>query len=417
MPSASCLFFHGFRLDRTTETLWEGPQRLPVRPKAWALLRYLVEHPHRLIPQAELLAAIWQREYVSDGLLRGAIRELRQLLHDEAATPRCIETVSGRGYRFIAAVSATSPPLSVLETSPQFQPSTMLTPEISPSVPTPAVRAEEYKRVTILCGALTEVPALAARLGPEGLYRLLDTVVAVAQEVLHHYAGLLTLAISEGFTAVFGASVAQEDHARRAVLAACELRQRLHAAASLQAPLAGSVLPLSMGLHSGLVVVGGLGNDLQRVSATVGEPLHLATRLQQQAAAGTILLSATTYALVQAEVEAKPCGNLDIAGMSTPVPIYTLQGLRQRHAGVMGRGLRDLSPFVGRERELALLQDHLVAAMAGQGQVVGLAGVAGRAAGGYCGDAARDLSAGLSTRVEGTLCGDASGLSTVADPG
>jgi DNA-binding winged helix-turn-helix (wHTH) protein len=105
MPSPPCLFFLGFHLDLTTETLWEGPQCRPVRPKAWALLRYLVENPQRLISQAELLATIWQREYVSDGLLRGSIRELRRVLHDEATAPRYIETVSGRGYRFIAAVS------------------------------------------------------------------------------------------------------------------------------------------------------------------------------------------------------------------------------------------------------------------------------------------------------------------------
>src|SRR6266705_2031233 len=77
----SCLFFLCFHLDLTTETLWEGPQCLPLRPKAWALLRYLVENPQRLISQAELLAAIWQREYVSDGLLRGSIRELHRVLH------------------------------------------------------------------------------------------------------------------------------------------------------------------------------------------------------------------------------------------------------------------------------------------------------------------------------------------------
>ena len=119
MPSAPCLFFLGFHLDLTTETLWDGPQCLPLRPKAWALLRYLVEHPQRLIPQAELLAAIWQREYVSDGLLRGAIRELRRVLHDEAVAPRCIETVSGRGYRFIAEVTALPSALSSAEAGVQ----------------------------------------------------------------------------------------------------------------------------------------------------------------------------------------------------------------------------------------------------------------------------------------------------------
>src|SRR5215510_1101494 len=106
MPETPYLCFPPFHLDLTTESLWEGAQRLSLRPKAWALLRYLVEHAPRLIPQAELLDAIWQRTYVSDGLLRGAIRELRQVLQDEAATPRFIETVSGRGYRFMAVVSA-----------------------------------------------------------------------------------------------------------------------------------------------------------------------------------------------------------------------------------------------------------------------------------------------------------------------
>src|SRR4030095_16287216 len=110
MPSAQCLFFPPFHLDLTIESLWYGSQRPPLRPKAWALLRYLVENPQRLITQAELLEAIWQREYVSDGLLRGSIRELRRVLQDEATAPRFIETVTGRGYRFIAVVSGVAPP-------------------------------------------------------------------------------------------------------------------------------------------------------------------------------------------------------------------------------------------------------------------------------------------------------------------
>ena len=377
MPSTPCLFFLCFHLDLTTETLWEGPQCLPLRPKAWALLRYLVENPQRLISQAELLAAIWQREYVSDGLLRGSIRELRRVLHDEATAPRYIETVSGRGYRFIAPVSATPLPLPVPEGPPQLQRSALLAPEVSPSAPTTAVLAEEYKLVTILCGALAEAPALAARLGPERWYRLLQTVVGLAEEVVQHYAGTLTLATSEGFTAVFGAPVAQEDHARRAVLAALELRQRLHASPTLHAQLAGGVLAFSMGLHSGLVVVGGLGQDPQRLATAVGAPLHVATRLQQQAAPGTILLSAATYALVHAEVHAEPCGTLTLDGPSSPAPVYTVQGLLRRHAGVSGRGSRARSPFVGRERELALLHDCLAAVRTGQGQVVGLVGEPG----------------------------------------
>jgi class 3 adenylate cyclase len=72
--------------------------------------------------------------------------------------------------------------------------------------------------------------------------------------------------------------VAQEDHARRAVLAAIELRQRLQDTPALHTELAGGVLALSMGLHSGLVVVGGLGQAPQRLATAVGAPLHIATR-------------------------------------------------------------------------------------------------------------------------------------------
>jgi class 3 adenylate cyclase len=109
----------------------------------------------------------------------------------------------------------------------------------------------EHKLVTLLCGALAEAPALAARLGPERWYHLLQTVAERTQEVLHPCGGTLTLSTGDDFTAVFGAPVAQEDHARRAVVAALELRQRLHDIPDLRAPLAGSVLNLSMGLHSG----------------------------------------------------------------------------------------------------------------------------------------------------------------------
>ena len=80
-----------------------------MRPKAFLLLRYLAEHPERLVSQEELLKAVWQHSHVSDGLVRGYIRELRQVLGDDAKAPRFIETASGRGYRFIVPVTPTVP--------------------------------------------------------------------------------------------------------------------------------------------------------------------------------------------------------------------------------------------------------------------------------------------------------------------
>jgi hypothetical protein len=82
------LTFPPFRLDLANERLWRGTEPLTLRPKAFLLLRYLAEHPERLLTQEELLKAIWQHGYVSDGLLRGYIRKLRKLLGDDAKNPR-----------------------------------------------------------------------------------------------------------------------------------------------------------------------------------------------------------------------------------------------------------------------------------------------------------------------------------------
>ena len=228
MAPVSTLLFGPFALDGTDDGLWRGPERCKLTAKAEAVLRYLVAHPGRLVHKADLLAAVWPDVHVSDWVLTTCIREIRHVLGDVARAPRYIATVHRQGYRFIAPVTvvATPAPLSSAVVPPQPPHAAQPAFEVSQSAPTAAALEEEHKLVTILCGALAEAPALAARLGPERWYRLLQTVVGLTQEVLQHYAGTLTLATSDGFTAVFGVPVAQEDHARRAVLVALELRQR-----------------------------------------------------------------------------------------------------------------------------------------------------------------------------------------------
>ncbi len=376
---APTLHFGPFSLDGSEDGLWRGSERCKLTAKSVAVLRYLLAHPGHLVRKTALFEAVWPDVVVSDWALTTCIREIRYVLGDVAKTPRYIATVHRQGYRFIAPVRAADGrmPGPVPEDLPQSPRSASAGPEAPRSSPPAAALEEEHKMVTILCGALAEAPALAARLDPEQLYRLLQTVVGLAQEVLRRYAGTLTLATSESFTAVFGVPVTQEDHARRAVLAALELRQRLHDSPVLRAQLSEGELALGMGLHSGLVVVGELGQDPQRFATAVGAPLHIATRLQQQAAPGTILLSAATYQLVHADVRAAPYGTLTPDGPSAPASLYAVQGILRRHAGVAGRGPRSQSPFVGRERELAVLHDHLAAAVGGRGQVIGVVGEPG----------------------------------------
>lgn len=106
-------------------------------------------------------------------------------------------------------------------------------------------------------------------------------------------------------------------------------------------------------------------------------PTHLAAYLQQQASPGTILISAATHALVQEDVQVTPAGIVALKGQNQPLPIYAVQGLVRRHTGVPRRPAPSERPFVGRQRELALLHDRLAAAWAGQGQVVSLVGAPG----------------------------------------
>ena len=94
--------FPPYRLDLRAGRLWRGSQAVALRPKAWALLRYLAEHPGALVTKDELHAAIWGDAVVSDDTLTRTVGELRRALRDDARTPRILETVHRRGFRFIA---------------------------------------------------------------------------------------------------------------------------------------------------------------------------------------------------------------------------------------------------------------------------------------------------------------------------
>lgn len=115
------LSFPPFLLDPVNEQLWRGADLLALRPKTFAVLHHLAAHAGRLVTQVELLRVVWGGAVVSEGLLRGYIRELRRVLDDDAARPRFIATVSRRGYRFLAGVTgppAGSPPERAAGPSP-----------------------------------------------------------------------------------------------------------------------------------------------------------------------------------------------------------------------------------------------------------------------------------------------------------
>src|SRR5262247_3952316 len=110
MQEPQCLVFGQFRLDLRDERLWRGHAATPLSPKTFEVLRCLVSQAGHLVTKDALLEAVWPATVVSESILTVAIRTLRRVLGDQARTPRFIETVHGRGYRFIAPVSATISP-------------------------------------------------------------------------------------------------------------------------------------------------------------------------------------------------------------------------------------------------------------------------------------------------------------------
>lgn len=110
MSSESQYFFPPFRLDPLNVQLWKGAQKISLRPKTFEVLCYLVEHSGQLVTKSALLDAVWAEVTVGDLLPANSVKELRRALGDDARSPRFIETVHRRGYRFIATVTTTTAP-------------------------------------------------------------------------------------------------------------------------------------------------------------------------------------------------------------------------------------------------------------------------------------------------------------------
>src|SRR5215510_10980502 len=110
MQQPQCLVFGPFRLDLRDERLWRGHEAIPLSPKTFEVLCCLVTQAGQLVTKEALLEAVWPETVVSESILTVAMRPLRRVLGDQARTPRFIETVHGRGYRFIAPLSAPAAP-------------------------------------------------------------------------------------------------------------------------------------------------------------------------------------------------------------------------------------------------------------------------------------------------------------------
>jgi predicted ATPase/class 3 adenylate cyclase len=235
----------------------------------------------------------------------------------------------------------------------------------------------ERKQVTVLFADVKGSMELAEQVDPEEWHRILDRFFQILADGVHRFEGTVNQYTGDGIMALFGAPIAHEDHAQRACYAALWLCEQLEKYAEELRLEQGLNFSARLGLNSGDVVVGKIGDDLRMDYTAQGHTVGLAQRVEQLAGPGLAYLSQHTARLVEGHFQLRDLGESKIAGATEPLRVYELQGVGPLRTRLEASARRGLLRFVGRHREMEQLQRAWEAARAGRGQIVAVLGEAG----------------------------------------
>ena len=374
--------FEGFTLDLRRGCLRSDDREIELRPKSFEVLRYLVEHAGRLVPKDEFVKAVWPTVIVSDESLTRCMSEVRLALGD--GDQHLIKTVPRRGYLFAAPVSlpVTYGP-SVSDPKPTATPaasemSTRTAPQSNISVEVGerdhgwAHLPAERRQITVMFCDLVGSSALSA-LDPEDLQKVLAAFHSSCAEVIVCFGGMVARFSGGGILAYFGFPQAHEHDAEQAV------RAGLGVVNVVTRITAGMMPPLHVcvGIATGLVLVGDLGDHHSLNDAVVGGTPNLAFRLQGIADPDAVLIAASTRGLVRGLFECRELGSVSWKGFSDPERVYRVLEEKEIESRFKALHESGLTPLIGREQEIALLLDRWDLAKGGEGQVVLLGGEPG----------------------------------------
>jgi class 3 adenylate cyclase/tetratricopeptide (TPR) repeat protein len=235
----------------------------------------------------------------------------------------------------------------------------------------------ERKQVTVLFVDVSGFTSLSERLDPEDVHGLMSRAFELMLAEVHRYEGTVNQFLGDGIMALFGAPIAHEDHAQRAVHAALGIRKALEGYQEELRGRRGISFQVRQGLNTGLVVVGSIGNDLRMDYTAVGDTTNVAARLQAAADPGRIVMSDAIHRLVGGYFYVRPLGEFTLKGKAEPVRAWEVLSARVARTRLDVEAERGLTPFVGRDRELRLLFECFEQAKAGHGQAVFIAGEPG----------------------------------------
>ena len=221
--------------------------------------------------------------------------------------------------------------------------------------------------------------ALTEKLGSEEIYSMMDQVYEILIHKVHDYEGTVNELTGDGIMALFGAPIALEDAPQRAIRSAMAIHREMGIFSDKIRQEKEGIPPLRMriGIHTGPVVVGTLGNDLRVEFKAVGDTVNLASRVESLAVPGATYVTEETFRLAEGLFRFEALGQKEVKGKKEPVDIYRVIAPSTRRTRFDVSAERGLTPFVGRERELELILDGFQRAKTGRGQAFSVMAEAG----------------------------------------
>ncbi len=235
----------------------------------------------------------------------------------------------------------------------------------------------ERKFVTVLFADVANFTSISERLDPEEVHQIMDGCLKILMDEIHKYEGTINQFTGDGVMALFGAPVACEDHAQRACYAAITIQNALDQYGKEMGLKFDIQFRMRVGMNSGLVVVGSIGDDLRMDYTAVGDTTNLAARMENAANPGSILISENTQKLVRDFFELEPLGEIKVKGKEKPQKTFQLLKTGDVETRIGASVAKGLTRFVGRKNSMSILMNVFAKIKSRSGQIVGIVGEAG----------------------------------------
>src|SRR5262245_27269170 len=327
---------------------------------------------------AQVLALLQQEQRVAYRILKRRLQlddeTLEDLKDDLIYAKKLAVDEDGRVLVWTGGTSSAPPTASPMPPPPTLD----ISPAQGAAAPVvPPTPEAERRQLTVMFIDIVESTSLSSQLDPEEYRDVVRAYHTTCTEVIRRYDGHVAQLLGDGLLVYFGWPQAHEDDAQRAVRtglgilnAIGDLNQGLHQGK-------GNHFALRIGIHTGLVVVGDMGSAGRQEQLALGETPNIAARIQGLAAPNTLVISDATYRLVQGYLACQDLGPQALRGVARTRRVYHVLGESGATSRLDVAQPRGLTPLVGRESEVTLLQERWAQAKSGQGQVVLLTGDAG----------------------------------------